>query len=214
MHELGAEARRKVTIRDAIASGKFARRHVEGAENDIEHRKSSGEILFAAGCRRRVMPAMKDRRGDHVFKGAKGPIEIGVHEGRVREGKRRKQNQNVRRNTGKNHDDAGQHALKQQIDGMKACRRNPFQLVGRMMHGVVLPQSRTVKAAVGPVQDDVLADKADDHLDGDGQAGKRSVTVRIEGDETITRRDAEYDCRSGNKKSETQKRATTGMKNQ
>jgi hypothetical protein len=51
-------------------------------------------------------------------------------------------------------------------------------------------------------------------LDGDGQAGKRSVTVRIEGDETITRRDAEYDCRSGNKKSETQKRATTGMKNQ
>ena len=74
-----------------------------------------------------------------------------------------------------------------------------------MVHGVILPQARTVKAAVGPIQDDVLADKGDDHLDDDRQAGKGSVTVRIEGGETLIRRDAEYDSRSGNNKSEAQK---------
>ena len=69
MHELGAEARRKDAIRDAIARRKYSRRHVEGAENDIEQRKSSGEILFAAGSRRRVMPAMKTGEATTYLKG-------------------------------------------------------------------------------------------------------------------------------------------------
>src|SRR5262245_29711124 len=83
--ELRAEARRKFLVGDAVAVRQYAFRHVERAEDEIENREGRREVLLAAALGRGVMPAMENRRRDHIFKRPERPIEIGVDESRMRD---------------------------------------------------------------------------------------------------------------------------------
>src|SRR3954454_10369421 len=68
---------------DTIILGEDALGHAEGAEHQVPDREGSGKVGVTTLVQRGVMPAMKDRRRDHVFQWPKGPVEICVDEGRV-----------------------------------------------------------------------------------------------------------------------------------
>src|SRR5260370_25176821 len=63
-------------------------RHVISAEHQIENRERGGEVLRSAPLGSGMVPAMEDRTGDDVPEQAQRPVEIGVHECRMRDGDR------------------------------------------------------------------------------------------------------------------------------
>ncbi len=117
-------------IRNAVIIRQFALRHVEGAENQVEHRKRRGEILLAAAVCRGVVPAVKDRSGDDVFERTELPVEIGVDEGGMGDGQRSQHHEHVGRNTGHQQDDVGEYGAQEQVDRVKAGRGDPLELFG------------------------------------------------------------------------------------
>ena len=64
-----AEARREFAVVDPVTIGLFARRHVERAEDEIENRKSGGEVLFTAAVGCGVMPAVEPVSYTHLLSG-------------------------------------------------------------------------------------------------------------------------------------------------
>src|SRR3982751_4776376 len=86
IEQLRAEAGGKIALADAIGLRQLIRRHVEGAEDQVEKRKSRGKILLPSPFRHGVMPAVKNRTSDDVLKGPERPIQIGVHEGGMGDG--------------------------------------------------------------------------------------------------------------------------------
>src|SRR5664279_414192 len=80
VQHLGAEAFREALVVDAIGIRQLVLRHVEGAEQHVPNRKCPGEIHVAAAVGQCVMPAMEYRAGQHVFKRAQRPFQVGMHE--------------------------------------------------------------------------------------------------------------------------------------
>src|SRR4051795_4117806 len=58
-------------------------RHSERSKQQIPEGKSARKVGVATLLERGVMPAVKNRRRQHVLEGAEGPVEIGVDECRV-----------------------------------------------------------------------------------------------------------------------------------
>src|ERR1700737_2945426 len=58
-------------------------RHSERTKQYVPDRESTCKIGVAPLSQRRVSQTVKDRRADHVFQRAKGPVEIGVDKGRM-----------------------------------------------------------------------------------------------------------------------------------
>src|ERR1700683_2549619 len=112
MYELGAEGLRERLVVNAVLIWEVAGRHIERAEHDIEDRKGRSKVLLATALRRRVVPAMKDRAGDHVFEWAERPLEVGVDERRMGGRERPEDQEHVGRDAGEQHDHVGQHAAK------------------------------------------------------------------------------------------------------
>src|SRR5580698_170323 len=81
VRKLGWKRLGKLTLGDAVIIRQLADRHIEGAEQHIEHREGRGKIPLAAALRRGVVPAVEHRAGDDVFERPKLPVKIGVHEG-------------------------------------------------------------------------------------------------------------------------------------
>src|SRR6478672_8282417 len=81
--ELPTNFVRNVPITSAVVFRQPVFRHPERAKQEVPDRKRPGEIGVAALLRRRVMPAVKDRGGEHVSERAKCPVQIGVDKGRV-----------------------------------------------------------------------------------------------------------------------------------
>src|SRR5579863_4205868 len=55
-------------------------RHPEGPEQDVPDRKRTGEVGVAALLQRRVMPAVKHWRRQHIFEWPERPVQVGMHE--------------------------------------------------------------------------------------------------------------------------------------
>src|SRR4030095_17144572 len=75
--------RKRWLISDAGFSRQSIFRHPERSEQQIPKRKSPGEIGVAALFSRGMMPAVEDRRGNHIPERAEVPVEIGVDEDRM-----------------------------------------------------------------------------------------------------------------------------------
>ena len=82
----------------------------------------------------------------------------------MRNRKRPEHDEHVGRDAHQEHDHIGGYAAEEQVDRVKARRRDPFQLLGRMMDRVIAPHSFAVEQAVRPIKDNVLADKKNTHL--------------------------------------------------
>ena len=67
--KLGAEARWKSQVGDAVAVGQYVPRHVEESGR-------SRPSFSRRRARRRVMPAVEDRRRDHIFERPERPVEM------------------------------------------------------------------------------------------------------------------------------------------
>src|SRR3984957_18638586 len=78
--QLAADFRRDGCIVDAITLGKLVFRHPEGSKQDVPDRKCSSEVGIATLLERGVVPAMEDRRCEHIFERSKRPAEVGVDE--------------------------------------------------------------------------------------------------------------------------------------
>ena len=119
IEHLRGKAWRKGPVGNAIGAGQGRSRQVKGAEDQVEHREGCGEILLAAALGGGVMPAMEDRRRDHVFERTERPVEIGVHKSRMRNGDRPQHDEHVGRDAGKEQHDVGDHRAEEQIDRME-----------------------------------------------------------------------------------------------
>ena len=112
-----AEARREFLIVDAVAVGQVAGRHVERAKDEIENRERGGEILLAAAIGGGVVPAVEDRRRNHVFERAERPVEVGMHESRMGDGDRSEYDENVGRDAGKQQHTSANTEPKKRLTG-------------------------------------------------------------------------------------------------
>ena len=113
----------------------------------------------------------------------------------MRDRERPEEHQHVRRNAGEQQHDVGRDAAEEDIDRVEARRRDPVELLGGMMHRVVLPHRRTVEAAVDPVHHEVGADEEDRRLQPQRQLRQRPVAVVIEFDQAFGGGDAEQEAR-------------------
>src|SRR5580698_7788808 len=109
MGELSGKARRKGPIGDTVVIGQFALRHVKGAENEVEDRESSGEVLLTAPVCRGVVPAVKNWPRDDVFERTERPVEIGVDERGMRDGEGAEHQEHVWRNAGNQQHNVGEY---------------------------------------------------------------------------------------------------------
>ena len=81
--------------------------------------------------------------------------------------KRRERAENqedVRRDAGKQSGNVNDDSTEQDIDRVEARRRNPFQILRRMMDGMDAPQMATVKCAMDPVQAELGTHEVKDEL--------------------------------------------------
>src|SRR5882762_6772895 len=99
-----------------------------------------------------MMPAMENRADENMAQRAEGPVEIGVDHAGGDDVERTDHQENVGRDAAQQRDDVDKAGAQRQVDGMKARRAGPFQILGGVMHSMVFPQKAAMEAAVNPVQ--------------------------------------------------------------
>src|SRR5262245_48505770 len=87
---------------------------------------------------------------------------------------------------------------------MKSRGGYPVELLGRMVHGVILPQPRLVETPVYPVHHEIGGDEKENCLQPQRQVGKRSVTVVVEIDQPLRRGDIEQERSPEHQKADAQ----------
>ena len=107
---------------------------------------------------------MEDRRGEHIFKRAERPVQVGVNEGGVEGRERPDPQHDVGRDARYQQDDVNQDRSDKQVDGVKPRRRDPLQIFRGMMDGVIFPESAPVKHAVQPIQHEIRCDQEQHRL--------------------------------------------------
>src|SRR5262245_2598601 len=187
MNHLGAEVARKGLVGHAIASRQCLLRQVERAEDEIEDRERRREVLLATLIGRGVVPAMEYRTGNHIAQRTQRPVEIGMDERRMRNGERPEDHQRIGRDARDEQDDIGHDAAKHAVDGVETGRRDPVEVLRRMVDGVIFPHRRAMEEAMAEIHDQVSADEEDDRLQPQRQSRERPVPVLVERNQVICR---------------------------
>ncbi len=137
------------------------------------------------------MPAVEHRPGEDVFELAQRPVEIGVHPARGESVERPHHQEDVGRKAEHQGDDVDRDGAEDQIDGVEARSRDPFDVFGGVVHGVEFPQLDRMEGAMGPIEAELAGDQIEAELPPERQARQRPMAVIEEGDETIGGVDAE-----------------------
>ena len=147
--------------------------------------KVPAKLVSPPSSRRGVVPAVEHRRRHHVFERAERPVQVGVHERRMKDIERAEPEHHARRNPGHQQHDVDPDGPEQQVHRVKARRGNPVHILGRMMDGVVSPEPAAMEHAVQPVHHEIGSDQEQDRLQPQRQRRQRAMAVVVEGDQVV-----------------------------
>ena len=131
------------------------------------------------------MPAVEHRRCQHVFERAERPVQVGVNERRMEGVEGSDPEHDVRRDPRQQQDDVDPDGSQEQVDRVEARRRNPVQLLGRMMDRVIFPEAGAVKHPVQPILHEVRQHQEQHRLQPQRQFGQGAVAVVVEGNQLV-----------------------------
>src|SRR5215210_7316503 len=122
-----------------------------------------------------MVPTVEYRAGEYVFEWSESPIQIGVHQGRMPDIKRRHEKEDFRRDAEGDADEIRQRGMERKIDRMKAPSGDPIEMLRGMVDRVILPEARRVKRAMAPVQHQLLENDVDNDLLPEGEFFQRAA---------------------------------------
>ena len=117
----------------------LAFRHIESAKCKIEKWKGGSEILVSSLISIGVVPTVKDRAGDSIAEWAKSPVQVRVHQPRVKRIERHKNEECFSTESEEADKQIDEGRIENEVDGMYSHRGQPINSRWSMMNAMEAP---------------------------------------------------------------------------